>query len=155
MTPNVAGKAQMYVDGYFARPTVDTAIHPFYHSQGSWNKQLWLYKDARVDQLLDDARKTNDEASRKAIFEKFQAIVEETVPGIIAYSAAHVNGVSKKVEGFTKGSRGRVIVALSAKCCRVETEGERNADRVPERSADLECLTQRDHRFGCALLHEQ
>ena len=99
-TANVAGKAQMYVDGYFARPTVDTAIHPFYHSQGSWNKQLWLYKDARVDQLLDDARKTNDEAARKAIFEKFQAIVEETVPGIIAYSAAHVNGVSKKVEGF-------------------------------------------------------
>ena len=39
-------------------------------------------------------------AARKAIFEKFQAIVEETVPGIIAYSAAHVNGVSKKVEGF-------------------------------------------------------
>jgi len=99
-TANVAGKAQMYVDGYFARPTIDTAIHPFYHSSGSWNKQLWLYKDARVDQLLDDARKTNDEAARKAIFEKFQAVVEETVPGIIAYSAAHVNGVSKKVEGF-------------------------------------------------------
>ncbi len=97
---NVAGKAQMYVDGYFARPTIDTAIYPFYHSSGSWNKQLWLYKDARVDQLLDDARKTNDEAARKAIFEKFQALVEETVPGIIAYSAAHVNGVSRKVEGF-------------------------------------------------------
>lgn len=97
---NVAGKAQMYVDGYFARPTIDTAIYPFYHSAGSWNKQLWLYKDARVDQLLDDARKTNDEAARKAIFEKFQELVEETVPGIIAYSAAHVNGVSKKVEGF-------------------------------------------------------
>ena len=50
---------------------------------------------SRVDQLLDDARKTNDEAARKAIFEKFQAVVEETVPGIIAYSAAHVNGVSR------------------------------------------------------------
>lgn len=99
-TANVAGKAQMYVDGYFARPTIDTAIYPFYHSDGSWNKQLWLYKDARVDQLLDDARKTNDEAARKTIFEKFQAVVEETVPGIVAYSAAHVNGVSKKVEGF-------------------------------------------------------
>ena len=99
-TANVAGKAQMYVDGYFARPTIDTAIYPFYHSTGSWNKQLWLYKDARVDQLLDEARNTNDEAARKALFEKFQAVVEETVPGIIAYSAAHVNGVSKKVEGF-------------------------------------------------------
>jgi peptide/nickel transport system substrate-binding protein len=99
-TANVAGKAQMYVDGYFARPTIDTAIYPFYHSSGSWNKQLWLYKDARVDQILDDARKTNDEAARKALFERFQAVVEETIPGIIAYSAAHVNGVSKKVENF-------------------------------------------------------
>ncbi|HMK81325.1 MAG TPA: ABC transporter substrate-binding protein [Xanthobacteraceae bacterium] len=97
---NVAGKTQMFVDGYFARPTIDSAIYPFYHSSGSWNDQLWHYSDARVDQLLDEARKTNDEAARKAIFEKFQAIVEETVPGIVAYAAAHVNGVAKKVEGF-------------------------------------------------------
>jgi peptide/nickel transport system substrate-binding protein len=97
---NVAGKAQMYVDGYFARPTVDTALYPFYHSTGSWNRQLWLYKEPRVDQILDEARKTNDDAARKALFEKFQAVVEETVPSIIAYSAAHVNGVSRKVDGF-------------------------------------------------------
>jgi len=47
------------------------------------------------------ARKTNDEAARKGLV--------RTVPGrgrgkpcreIIAYSAAHVNGVSKKVENF-------------------------------------------------------
>ena len=62
----VAGKAQMYVDGYFARPTIDTAIYPFYHSSGSWNRQLWLYKNERVDELLDTARKTNDEAKRKS-----------------------------------------------------------------------------------------
>lgn len=99
-TANVAGKAQMYVDGYFARPTVDTALYPFYHSGGSWNRQLWLYKEPRVDQILDEARRTNDEAARKALFERFQAVVDETVPGIVAYSAAHVNGVSKKVDGF-------------------------------------------------------
>ena len=63
---NVAGKAQMYVDGYFARPTIDTALYPFYHSTGSWNRQLWLYKNTRVDELLDLARKTNDEGKRKA-----------------------------------------------------------------------------------------
>ena len=96
----IAGKAQMYVDGYFARPTIDTSIYPFYHSSGSWNRQLWLYKDGRVDQLLDEARRTNDKTARKAIFDEFQAVVEETVPGIIAYSAAHVNGVSRRVEGF-------------------------------------------------------
>ena len=97
---NVAGKAQMYVDGYFARPTIDTALYPFYHSTGSWNRQLWLYKNARVDELLDTARKTNDEGKRKAIFDEFQKVVDETVPSIIAYSALHVNGVRKEVEGF-------------------------------------------------------
>lgn len=97
---NVAGKAQMYVDGYFARPTIDTALYPFYHSSGSWNRQLWLYKNGRVDELLDTGRKTNDEAKRKEIFLEFQKIVDETVPSIIAYSAAHVNGVRKEVEGF-------------------------------------------------------
>jgi peptide/nickel transport system substrate-binding protein len=97
---NVAGKAQMYVDGYFARPTVDTALYPFYHSTGSWNRQLWLYKEPRVDKILDEARKTNDDAARKKLFQEFQAVVEETQPSLIAYSMAHVNGVSKKVEGF-------------------------------------------------------
>ena len=47
-----------------------------------------------------DARKTNDEGKRKALFDEFQKIVDETVPSIIAYSAAHVNGVRKKVEEF-------------------------------------------------------
>ena len=96
----VAGKAQMYVDGYFARPTIDTALYPFYHSQGSWNRQLWLYKNERVDELLDLARKTNDEVKRKQIFDEFQKIVDDTVASIIPYSAAHVNGVRKEVDGF-------------------------------------------------------
>jgi peptide/nickel transport system substrate-binding protein len=97
---NIAGKAQMYVDGYFARPTIDTALYPFYHSTGSWNRQLWLYRNDRVDELLDLARKTNDEIKRKQIFDEFQKVVDETVPSIIAYSALHANGVSKDVEGF-------------------------------------------------------
>jgi peptide/nickel transport system substrate-binding protein len=96
----VAGKAQMYVDGYFARPTIDTALYPFYHSAGSWNRQLWLYKNPKVDELLDLARKTNEEGKRKQIFDEFQKIVDETVASIIPYSAAHVNGVRKEVEGF-------------------------------------------------------
>src|SRR5262249_3685072 len=97
---NVAGKAQMYVDGYFARPTIDTALYPFYHSAGSWNRQLWLYTNSRVDELLDTARKTNDEAKRKEIFFEFQRTVAETVPRVIASSAAHVKGVRREVGGF-------------------------------------------------------
>src|SRR5262245_12553922 len=28
----ISGKAQIYIDGYFARPTIDTSLYPFYHS---------------------------------------------------------------------------------------------------------------------------
>ncbi|MBL8670657.1 MAG: ABC transporter substrate-binding protein, partial [Alphaproteobacteria bacterium] len=97
---NVSGKAEIYVDGYFARPTIDTATHAFFHSGGSFNSQLWIYKNARVDELLDLARQTVDEGKRKDIFMEFQKILVETVPGVIAYNALHVNGVRKSVQGF-------------------------------------------------------
>lgn len=97
---NVSGKSPIYIDGYFARPTIDTALHPFYHSEGSWNGRLWGYKNERIDAILDRARETRDEAELKALFDEFQVILEDTVPGIITYAMAHVNGVSKKVEGF-------------------------------------------------------
>jgi peptide/nickel transport system substrate-binding protein len=96
----VSGKALMYVDGYFARPTIDTALYPFFHSDGSWNKRLWSYKDARIDEILDQARVTNDEGKRKEMFQRFQAVLEDTVPGVIAYNAAHVNGVRREVQNF-------------------------------------------------------
>ena len=96
----IAGKAEMYIDGYFARPTIDTALYPFFHSRGSWNSQLWLYNNARVDALLDAARRTNDERKRKEIFDEFQRVVDATVPGIIPYVALHLNGVAREVEGF-------------------------------------------------------
>jgi peptide/nickel transport system substrate-binding protein len=99
-TKNVSGIAQMYVDGYFARPTIDTAIYPFYHSGGSWNTKLWNYKNDEMDALLDKSRVTQDEAARKAIFLEVQRIAEATLPGIIAYSANHVNALRKNVKGF-------------------------------------------------------
>ena len=99
-TANVSGKQPMYVDGYFARPTVDTSIYPFFYSSGTWNNQLWHYRNARVDELLDLARRTNDEGRRTDIFREYQAIMDQTVPGIIAYAALHVNGVRKTVQNF-------------------------------------------------------
>ncbi len=99
-TANVSGKAPLYVDGYFARPTIDTALYPFYVSTGSWNTQLWNYKNKRVDELLNLSRQTQDDEKRKVIYQEFQKIVDETVPGVIAYAALHVNAHRKNVEGF-------------------------------------------------------
>jgi peptide/nickel transport system substrate-binding protein len=61
----VVGKASLYVDGFFARPTIDTSTYPFFHSQGSWNPRMWHYKNAAVDKALDTARRSPTLPSRR------------------------------------------------------------------------------------------
>ena len=90
----------MYVDGYFARPTIDTAVYPFYHSSGSWNRQLWLYKDKRVDQILDDGPQDQRRGQAQGAFRRVPDDRRRDRAEHHRLSAAHVNGVSKKVEGF-------------------------------------------------------
>lgn len=82
----VAGKAPFYIDGYFARPTIDTGTHPFFHSKGSWNARLWHFSSARVDDLLDRARLTGDPAQQKPLYLQFQQALAEDLPGFIAYA---------------------------------------------------------------------
>lgn len=82
----VSGKAPFYVDGYFARPTIDTGSHPFLHSQGSWNARLWHYKNETVDRALDAARLTGDPEKQKVHYLEMQRAMAEDPPGYIAYS---------------------------------------------------------------------
>ena len=96
----VSGRQPMYVDGYFARPSIDAAVDPFFQSGGSWNAHLWHYRNARVDELLDLARRTAEEPRRAELFREYQAIMQQTVPGIIAYAALHVNGARRSVQNF-------------------------------------------------------
>ena len=63
----VSGKAPLYIDGYFARPTIDTSTYGFLHSKGSWNARLWLYNNAEVDKALDAARLTGDPEKQKRV----------------------------------------------------------------------------------------
>ena len=42
---DIEGKEAFYVDGFYSRPTIDTSIYPWYHSNGSWNTVLWNYKN--------------------------------------------------------------------------------------------------------------
>jgi peptide/nickel transport system substrate-binding protein len=86
----VSGKAPMYIDGYFARPTLDTATHPFYHSKGSWNERLWLFSSAQVDEVLDKARLTADPAQMQTLYTSFQKHVAEDYPSFIAYAVNFV-----------------------------------------------------------------
>jgi peptide/nickel transport system substrate-binding protein len=85
-TAEVSGKAPAYVDGFFARPNLDTAIYPLYYSSGSWNARLWHFKNAKVDEVLDKARVTADAELQKTLYIEFQREVSEQPPSYIAYA---------------------------------------------------------------------
>lgn len=82
----VAGKMPIYIDGYFARPTIDTSTFPFLHSRGSQNERLWVYNEPKVDAALEAARLTGDPAVQKTHYIAMQRAMVDNPPGYIAYA---------------------------------------------------------------------
>ncbi len=82
----VSGKAPLYIDGFFGRPTVDTSLYAFLRSGGSWNERLWHYRNAEVDRTLDAARLSGDAAVQKANYIAFQAALTEDPATFFAYA---------------------------------------------------------------------
>jgi peptide/nickel transport system substrate-binding protein len=97
----VSGKAPFYVDGYFARPTVDTATHAFFHSQGSWNDRLFHYSNKSVDEVLDKARLTGKPEEQKPLYLELQKLLAEDPPGYIAYAINFICAYRKEVQGVS------------------------------------------------------
>ena len=95
----VSGKVPLYIDGYFARPTIDTALYAFYHSGGSWNERLWHFSDKRVDEVLDKARLTGNPEEQKPLYLAFQKYLSEDDPGFIAYAVNFICAYRKGVAG--------------------------------------------------------
>jgi peptide/nickel transport system substrate-binding protein len=85
-TAEVSGKAQLYIDGFFARPTVDTSLYPFLHSKASWNEQLWHYSDKTVDDALDAARVSGDREVQKKQYIAFQTALVDDPASFFAYA---------------------------------------------------------------------
>lgn len=97
-TAEVSGKAPCYIDGYFARPTVDTSVYPFLHSTGSWNQTLWHYKNDAVDAALDAARQTGDVEKQKAAYIAMQDALNDDPAGFFAYSVNYACAYRKAVQ---------------------------------------------------------
>ena len=85
-TAEVSGKAPLYIDGFFGRPTIDTATFPFLRSGGSWNERLWHYKNAAVDEALDAARLSGDLGLQKAQYVAFQKALTADPASYFAYA---------------------------------------------------------------------
>lgn len=98
---DIEGKEAFYVDGFFSRPTIDTATYPWYHSSGSWNTTLWNYKNPEMDKVLDAARGAKTEAELAKILERFQEIAVNDSPGVVGFVWNHICAYRKKVKGFS------------------------------------------------------
>jgi len=96
----VSGKAPLYIDGYFARPTIDTSTFPFLHSGGSWNEKLWHYSDKNVDEALDAGRLAGDPAAQKPHYIAMQRALVANPCGFFSYSVNFACAYSKKVSGL-------------------------------------------------------
>ncbi|WP_158741963.1 ABC transporter substrate-binding protein [Acidisphaera sp. L21] len=95
----VSGKAPLYIDGYFARPTIDTSTFPFLHTTGSWNSRLWHYKNAKVDEALAAGRLAGDPAEQSKHYIAMQEALNADPAGYIAYSVNFACAYRKSVTG--------------------------------------------------------
>ncbi|MBI0435888.1 ABC transporter substrate-binding protein [Roseomonas sp. KE0001] len=95
----VSGKAPLFIDGYFARPTVDTATYPFLHSKGSWNERLWHYNDPRMDKALEAARLTGDPEQQKKHYLEMQAVLADNPVSYFSYTMNFACGYRGNVKG--------------------------------------------------------
>ncbi|MGI4793017.1 MAG: ABC transporter substrate-binding protein [Janthinobacterium lividum] len=82
----VSGKAPLYIDGFFGRPTIDTSVYAFLRSKGSWNDRLWHYSNADVDTALDAARLSADIEVQKKQYIAFQSALTANPASFFAYS---------------------------------------------------------------------
>lgn len=96
----VEGKVPFSTTLFYDRIVMDTKLYAWFHSTGSWNNGLWHYKDARMDEILDGARRTTDEKQMKTYYQEVQRKILDEVPGIVVFVLNHANGVHQRVKGF-------------------------------------------------------
>jgi peptide/nickel transport system substrate-binding protein len=101
----VSGKAPLYIDGFFGRPTIDTSVYAFLRSNGSWNERLWHYSNPAVDKPLDAARLTADLDVQKREYIAFQTALVEDPASFFAYAVNYACAYRKGVNVQTHPMR--------------------------------------------------
>ena len=101
----MSGKAPLYIDGFFGRPTVDTSVYAFLRSKGSWNDRLWHYSNPAVDKPLDAARLTADLDAQKKNYIEFQQALVADPASFFAYAVNFACAYRRGVEVQTHPMR--------------------------------------------------
>lgn len=80
----------------------DSDLFPFWHSsqRSAPGLNLANYSNRKVDQLLEEARQTNDPQVRAAKYRDFQNLLIADMPAIFLFSPDYTYPLSKKIHGF-------------------------------------------------------
>ncbi len=95
----VSGKAPLYIDGFFARPTIDSGTYPFLHSKGTWNERLWHYDNPAVDAALLAARLSGEASVQRTQYVAMQAALNADPASFFAYSVNFACAYRKGIAG--------------------------------------------------------
>jgi peptide/nickel transport system substrate-binding protein len=75
----------------------DAVLHPFYHTEpGGWIGKHYARVEG-LDKLIDEGRSTIDQARRKQIYARIQAMIKEEAPSVFLWTQNDTLGISKKV----------------------------------------------------------
>lgn len=82
---------------------VDPDPYPFWHSsqQDHPGLALSIFKDDEADQLMEEARETNNDEERRIKYLHFQNNIAEGLPAIFLYNPLYTYAVHEKVLGIT------------------------------------------------------
>jgi peptide/nickel transport system substrate-binding protein len=88
-----------WVSSYFIDP--ENWIGQVYDSQfhGTWKASCW-YKNDKVDALLREARRLDDQNKRQALYEEASRLVVADAADIWIYNAIELRGLSNRLRGF-------------------------------------------------------
>ena len=93
------GNFQAAQIGWSGRPDPDQNIYDWFITGGSNNNGG--YSNPQVDELLKQARAENDEAKRKAAYDKAVQIIHDDAPYVFIYHPNNLFGLRANVTGFT------------------------------------------------------
>ncbi len=84
--------------GWSGRPDPDGNAHVFLHSKGGLNRVR--YSNAKMDELLDQARAESDTGKRKALYTQVTRLAAEDAPYIWLHHDAEIKVWANHVKGF-------------------------------------------------------
>lgn len=100
-------KGPFYVGFYNMQATADAIFSLLYTSTAAWNETRWNNKG--FDQLVADAGATLDEAKRRELYGKAQALIHDEVPSVIPAFFDLLSAQRQYVQGYKLHPRAAVF----------------------------------------------